>query len=290
MAPGCADLLGLLVCRGEMGVNTVVEPRLGLVFDPAVAPGGLPAKVRVVAATHGHADHIRFAAAYRDAGAVVYVPRHCVALAENPGINYMATMGWAGPVEEEYITRYFVGGGVRVDYPVEPGMLLPGVSALPAPGHTPGSMVYLVEAPRGRVLVAGDTVYGRDYLGATPVLYHTDAVAWLSTLRGLLDVGFDALVPGHGEPAVGKEARRLLEENIAKVEEMMMLVYRLLPPGRWVYGDEAAALVARETGYARSRRAYSILGPTVRALLRALARRGLLAEAMVEGVPAWKKK
>ncbi len=289
MAP-CRDHGWGVVCGGEMGVNTVYIEKLRVVTDPAVEPSALPGRPRRVLLTHGHADHARYASALRGKGAWVHAPRLCAWMLEDPRLNHMATTGWAGPVPEWMITRYFLGPGVRVDFHVDPGMVLPGVTAMAAPGHTPGSLVYLVETAAGVVAVAGDTVYGYSYLEATPILYHTDTLAWLDTLSRLRETGVDLLVPGHGDPVEGsREARRLVERNIEKIEEMLGLVHSLLPRGEPVTGDEAAAAVAEATGYARSRRAYSILGPTVRALLMALTRRGQAELVTRSGVPAWRR-
>ena len=287
----CARVAGLLLCSGEMGVNTVYGTKYRIVIDPAVPPDKLPEKPRRVLLTHGHADHIRYAGVLRNQGATVLAPRLCLPLVEDPRVNHMATMGWSGPWSPSYITRYFVGPGTGVDYTVEEGMVTAGVSALAAPGHTPGSLVYVVEAPGGRVAVAGDTVYGPSYLEATPILYHTDTTAWTRSLHRLRDLDIDALIPGHGEPAEGKRAARsLLEANLAKIEEMLSLLYRLLDTREWISGDEAAARLAEATGYARSRRAYSILGPTTRALLQALVERGEAEIAIERGVPVWRRK
>jgi len=285
------ELAGLLACTGEMKVNTVYWSRYRVVVDPAVGPGALPERPRRVLVTHGHADHFRYAAAYREAGAAVLAPRLCAPMVEEPRLNQMATTGWAGPVEDWEITRYFLGPGVRVDYTLEEGMALPGVSALHTPGHTPGSMSYVFETGAGRVLVAGDTVYGREFLEETPLLYHTDTVAWIASLERLRGLGVDALVPGHGGPVEGRaEARGLVEANLAAVRGMLRLALSVLDPDAWVTGDEAAARVAEATGYARSRRAYSIVGPATRALLHALASMGEAEEDVRRGVMVWRRR
>jgi len=287
---GCTGLHGLHVCRGEMDVNTVYWSRYRVAIDPAVEPPRLPRRARRVLLTHGHADHTRYAAALREEGATVLAPRLCLPLVEDPRLNHMATTGWAGPVPEDYITRYFLGPGTRVDYTIEPGMALPGVAAHAAPGHTPGSLVYLVHADAA-VLVAGDAVYGSQYLRETPILYHTDTAAWTDTLSRLKTLDFDALVPGHGEPASSRrEAMKLIDRNIEKIGEMLRLALSALDPDEWITGDEAAMRLAELTGYARSRRAYSILAPTTRALLHHLAEQGQAERTVYRGVIMWRRR
>ncbi len=61
-------------------------------------------------------------------------------------------------MQDDYTIREWVDApGVRympVDGEVE---LLPGIRLLPAPGHTPGSQVVVVETGEGPVVIAGDT-------------------------------------------------------------------------------------------------------------------------------------
>ena len=286
---GCHGFMGGAVCRGHMGVNMLLVG--GVAFDASAAP---PEPIGSVYLTHGHWDHFSRAGVLAERGARVYAPRLCRVFVEEPRVYWMATLCFHGPVEEAYVTRYFTGGGVEVSGVVDPGPLPGGLGeALAAPGHTPGSMVYLVDAPGGRVLAAGDTVYGWSYLESSPFLYHVDTVAWIETLEKLAGLEVDGLVPGHGEPVEGgREARRLLEANRGKVLEMLRLVEEQLPgPGEEpVYADEVAARVAEATGYASSRRVYSILCPTVRALLKGLAAMGRAEASIVRGVPAWRRR
>ncbi|WP_168371213.1 MBL fold metallo-hydrolase [Pyrodictium occultum] len=270
-----------------MAVNTVVVPG-ALAVDPS-----LPLEpVRAVLLTHGHADHFRYAGALRERGARVYAPRHCLPLVENPSINYMATMGWAAGFEENYITPYFVGRGVRVDEPVEPGRAVSGealVDALHAPGHTPGHLVYIIEAGGVRLLAAGDTVYGGEYLKGNPVLYHTDTLSWMRTLGMLERLDFDILVPGHGAPVERREARRLIDLNRGKIEEMLRLAESALDDEP-AAGDEVIERLFEATGLARSRRAYSVYMPSVRALLNALTALGRARRVVENGVPKWLRR
>lgn len=287
----CTELGGALVCVGDMRTNTTI---IGdVVVDASLPLARLPIKPRLLLLTHGHADHFRYAHEYRGSGMVVAAPRHCLPLIENPAINQMATIGWAGPIDEELVTRYFVGKGVRVDILLEPGQVATGIEALAAPGHTPGHLVYLAEAGDARVLVAGDTVLGKDYLEKTPLPYHTSTLWLEGSLNRIKVLDIDALIPGHGEVAIGKrEARRLVEANLAKIESMLRLVESVLPgPGEDpAYVDEVVARIAEKLGYARSKRAYSALSPTIRALLLALNHRGLVESLPYKGVLAWRRK
>ncbi|ALL00453.1 Zn-dependent hydrolase [Pyrodictium delaneyi] len=274
------------ICRGDFAVNTLIYSDK-LVVDPSRVLD----RVNTVLLTHGHVDHFRYAGPLREKGATIYAPRYCVPLVEEPKINYMATMGWTAGFDERYITPYFVGNGVRVDVLVEPGNIEVGgtlVKAIAAPGHTPGHTVYLVEASGTIFLVAGDAIYGEEYLEGNPILYHTDTISWLETLNRLEKFDYDVLVPGHGFPVEAKEARRVIRRNREKIHEMLSLVESVLQEEP-LSADEVIELLLVATGLARSRRAYSIYMPSVRALLNALTSLGRAQREVVNGVPKWAK-
>lgn len=75
--------------------------------------------------------------------------------------------------------------------------LAPGYLAIPAPGHTRGSMVLLV---RDRVLFAGDHLWGTE----SGTLGASRGVCWYSwseqtqSMQRLLDYSFEWVLPGHG--------------------------------------------------------------------------------------------
>ncbi len=285
----CMRVYEVTVCRGGFEVNTSVVG--GLVFDPSLDLRGVFEGVGAVLLTHGHADHFSYAWALRGVGARVYAPRHCMPLVEDTLINHMATMGWAGD-PPDMVTLHFHGRSVRVDVLVEEGPVIEEqglrVEAVHTPGHTPGHMSYIVETGRGRILIAGDTVYGREYLARYPLLYHTNTSQWLGSLERLAALEPDAIIPGHGGPVEGgAESRRLIEDNMEKVEEMARLIEELLPGDSCLYFDEAIAMAARATGLSRSSRAYSVLSPTVRALILLLYRRGRASMELKDGVPCW---
>ena len=66
--------------------------------------------------------------------------------------------------------------------------LLPGITLVPTPGHTPGHQSVLIESSEGRIVIAGQAVYdAAEFDGAAPTsewddeLYATSA----ARLRGL---------------------------------------------------------------------------------------------------------
>src|SRR6185369_1587094 len=79
--------------------------------------------------------------------------------------------------------------------------IAPGVLAIPVPGHTRGSVVYLLD---DRVLFAGDSLAWS--MGDHDLVAFRDA-CWYSwsalkaSLARLADYRFEWLLPGHGWPA-----------------------------------------------------------------------------------------
>lgn len=288
---GCSEEIGIHICVGDMETNSVLVNNIAV--DASLPLKMLPKKPRVLLITHGHADHFRYAFEYREIGVTIAAPRHCIPLIENPAINQMATIGWAGPIDEGLITRYFVGRGVRVDTLLEPGAVMNGVEAIAAPGHTPGHLIYVIETRDARVLVAGDTVLGINYLEKVAIPYHTSTVWLLGSLTRIRSLDVDVLVPGHGTIAMGKrEALNIVDKNISQLYEALRLVEKLLPgPSEEpLYTDEVVSRLAEVLGYSRSKKAYSALSPTTRALLLALKYWGRAEALPYRGVLAWRKK
>jgi glyoxylase-like metal-dependent hydrolase (beta-lactamase superfamily II) len=161
------------------GTNTYVVSVPGsgeaLVIDPGPPAADHLARVRTVlddtavrwvAVTHHHADHAAAAAAWaRRFGAQLLAP--------DP-----STAGPQGRV---------VGDGMSLS--------LSGldVEVVATPGHTRDHVAYRLASG---VLLTGDHVLGR---GTSVVAYPDgDLAAYLASLRRVLDLGPDALYPGHG--------------------------------------------------------------------------------------------
>jgi glyoxylase-like metal-dependent hydrolase (beta-lactamase superfamily II)/ferredoxin len=102
----------------------------------------------------------------------------------------------------------------------DPYVLAPGVTAVPTPGHTAGHMVLSVD---GRFLFTGDHL---DFDADRRRLAASRDYCWYSwprqieSMRRLLDVRFEWVLPGHGRrvwlPA--DEMRSQLEQLVAEME------------------------------------------------------------------------
>jgi N-acyl homoserine lactone hydrolase len=115
-------------------------------MDPLLSPLGTQADVDLagidlVVNTHLHFDHC--GGNHLFAGRPVHVQRRELHDART---------------QDDYTIREWVEAPGVEYVPVDGDLdLLPGVRLVPAPGHTPGSQVVVVETDGGRVVICGDT-------------------------------------------------------------------------------------------------------------------------------------
>ncbi|MEV0247570.1 MBL fold metallo-hydrolase [Nocardia sp. NPDC050712] len=210
--------------QGDAGTLVVVDPGMPRVAeDLAPIAAGLPGRVRVVTATHGHGDHVGGAAelAHRT-GAAIYLPAVTLTYLDGarPKTPSPAQMARAWPllVGQPFDRRGALGSlqatgtagfggprgmmwtGPRPAGGLADGMSLPGASewtVVESPGHTDDSIVFWHE--RTRTLLSGDAVVsirGRPCFAPDIV----DAAAAHRTRRRLRGLPVAHLLPGHGRP------------------------------------------------------------------------------------------
>jgi hydroxyacylglutathione hydrolase len=145
-----------------------------------VAPGDLAA----VYATHGHYDHISGLARLRELADVALWlhPAEHGAVRSGDGLMTTATLLYDRPFPP-----------LSVEHALRDGQTLPGgIRVIHTPGHSPGSVCFLLETGGRRVLLAGDTLWG----GFHPAL-GSDIEAWRRSLDRLLLERFDVMSFGH---------------------------------------------------------------------------------------------
>jgi glyoxylase-like metal-dependent hydrolase (beta-lactamase superfamily II) len=196
---------------GPLGCNC------SIVVDPAsksavvIDPGGDFARIRAriekagatvtaVVHTHTHIDHVGATAemvAWSGAPARIH---------EADRFLYDMLPVQAAMLGVELPEMCEVAGDLHDDTAVKAGAVELGV--IHTPGHTPGSVSFLVQGPDGAVAFTGDTLFRRG-IGRTD-LWGGDATQIVRSLRRRLFTLDEAtrVVPGHGPPTTIGEERR----------------------------------------------------------------------------------
>jgi cyclase len=193
--------------------HSIVEGKNAIVLGAervlAIDTGNLPAEGEAMAdlirvqrrsadwllLTHGHGDHILGSGAFR--GGVVFahqrtadvMRRHLPGPASRYGHDLdalAASLAWPNVTFADDLTLDLGGKTVRV---------------IPTPGHSEdGVCAYVVE---DRLLVGGDAVV----TGIVPAVQDGDSRVLEASLRRLLELQIDVLVPGHGPVVRGPAVR-----------------------------------------------------------------------------------
>ena len=202
----------ILVDTGTAGSTEKLEAGLR---DLGVEPRDLA----LVVITHGHADHCGGATRVRElSGAKVVAGAADLEVFERGYNRPMNPIGVTAHLIKPFIAPPFPGftPDILVTPSAQPLDLRPfGVDGhvIPAPGHTPGSLVVVLDD--GDALV-GDMLSGGYFGGAlrpqTPTrhYFHDDREAAEAHLAGLVKLGCRRLFLGHGGPVDAREAAEAL--------------------------------------------------------------------------------
>lgn len=170
------------------GVNILVDPTLPIAQTEALLRlhAGLGrADIHMVYATHFHGDHRVDAADYPNAK--LYMS--AATLADGQAALEEVKQGRGIPA--------FVAGLDK--FSPAPQTLAPGVQLYPLPGHTDGNTGLMLDAPEGKVLLAGDTIMGEEYFCAGEGYWFNTSAE--KTHASIIQASKDAdlVVPGHGD-------------------------------------------------------------------------------------------
>jgi len=176
----------------DTGAGVFYGPTLGNTVASLRAAGYKPEQVDEVVITHMHADHIGGLVQDGKAtfpNAVVRISRADVDFWMNAANESLAPEGVRGSfaVARKALAPYVAAGRLKpFDGETE---IVPGVRALPAPGHTAGHTYYAVESKGQKLLVWGDVVHAAAVQFANPKVF----IAWDSDGRGAQNARENAL-------------------------------------------------------------------------------------------------
>lgn len=204
---------GKSVCHGGLGWSTVAllrgHDRVALIdagtfgmrhmlIERLKAHGLEPEDVTDLLLSHCHYDHSVNWPLFKDAS--IHIAR--------TEMDWSLKVPWGRtPVPEIYVERL-------ADWPtlslVEPGdEVIPGIRAYLAPGHTPGSIVYVLHGSESDVIFTGDAAKNRAEMLSRTVGPCHDREASGTTIDMIWDLWQarpgSVLVPGHDVPMTQKD-------------------------------------------------------------------------------------
>jgi len=175
----------------DTGAGNTMGPTLGMLPDRLRAISVAPEKIDTIFLTHLHPDHSN--GLVDDAGRAIY-PNAEVILHETEAGFWLDRDASAG--ESERVRRNIAKAAVttapyrRRMRKVRDGEVMPGVSAVLLPGHTPGHTGWLIASGKESLLIWGDLVH----LAAiqiprpdTGLVYDVDPQAACATRRRMFD-------------------------------------------------------------------------------------------------------
>jgi glyoxylase-like metal-dependent hydrolase (beta-lactamase superfamily II) len=253
------------------GTAVLVDFGSGAVLDHLAELG--VERVTDVLVTHHHRDQVQGLARARAEGIRIWVPPH-----ERELIDAVDARWERRPLDNDYDPRqdrFSLLEQVAVDGDVSEYRIARyghvDAYTLPTPGHTVGSVTYLVELDGRRVAFSGDLVHGDGRV------WSLAATQWsYSGIEGLAATFFscgvlarrepDLLLPAHGDPV--EEPAPTLERARARIEELAAL--RLEDPWRLAdmqarpWSEITPHLFRNRTSFANS---YALISETGDALL-----------------------
>ncbi|MGC9210398.1 MAG: MBL fold metallo-hydrolase [Acidilobus sp.] len=186
-------------------IDTGIPGKASVIVEEVVRAGLSPRSVESIVLTHFHLDHSGSADELRRlTGARIYIH-----VADSPFLEGLQPPPLPSQAPREAVEAYRYFKPVKPDGLLRDGDLINGLRVIHVPGHTPGSIALY----DGRLLFSGDTINVREgKVVGPPPAYTTNMDEAIRSLRRLLSLEFDVLLPGHGPPIVGGARGRALQD------------------------------------------------------------------------------
>jgi glyoxylase-like metal-dependent hydrolase (beta-lactamase superfamily II) len=206
------DALVLVDCGTSEGAKAISENIASL--------GHACSDITDILLTHSHWDHTQAVCEWKQTSAAT-VHLNAVGTAFlSRGDHRLVGYHLHGP---EYVYPVFA-----VDHSVGDGERFflgsTDIHVKTLPGHTPDSTLYLFEHSAGRIGISGDIVFApnqteKGVLGFLSPLWLSNLDDYVASLRRLLEVQLDVLLPGHGKVVIGQDdVRQVVRDCLATAE------------------------------------------------------------------------
>ncbi len=200
-------------------IDTLMVRSQWEVFARSVARLGAP--VRRVLLTHAHIDQVGGTTAFKNAA--VYGSQQTSDLLDQP-MNFEAYKSFMPRFADEFDDLAQVGTRTVTHVIDAPARISARAEVLPAPGHTAGDLMVLVED--SDVCFAGDLCS----FGVTPLGFQGDPATWADVLDVVAELA-ETIVPGHGHVGRAQDVADLRAYLRACVEANGDP--SAIPPGPW---------------------------------------------------------
>lgn len=161
---------------------------------------GIRKMPKAILITHAHLDHINGLARIKDEYADLTVASSEDDKYGVEGKSMLLPKGFMGSLFK-FLSVFMKYKGVRVDEILKEGKDYESFKIIETPGHTRGSLSFLLNLDGKNILFCGDLVVNdNDKISFAPKAYNLDKNQIMESLRKVSKIKIDYLLSGHGEP------------------------------------------------------------------------------------------